>query len=100
MKRYLPLLVALCCYSCQQKTPDYFGQVAANDAPMAKPKRGEWLYSHHESGQNLMMFQMSNPLKPTADTNILHIKPIGIFNPLQQKQLELTREYLSLFFPA
>ncbi|MFT3794313.1 archaemetzincin [Flavobacterium sp.] len=97
MKRYL-LLLAIVCLSCQPQPRDYFDHVAPNDLKMPKPKPGEWLDSHHESGQNLMMFKLSNPLVPNDSVNMIHIKPIGIFNALQQKQLDLTCEYLSLFF--
>lgn len=98
MKSSLLLFALICCVGCQQKPPDYFGQISTNDVKMSKPKRGEWLYSHRESGQNLMLFQLSKPLVPTAKANIIYVKPIGYFNSLQQKQLELTREYLSIFF--
>ena len=43
----------------QEKT--YINAIQENDVPLKKPRPGEWLYEHKESGQNLAAYQQLSP---------------------------------------
>ncbi|MEO8534628.1 MAG: archaemetzincin [Flavobacterium sp.] len=93
------LLVIVLFYSCNfNKENPYFENIKENDVALFPPAPGEWLYEHEEKGQSFKQFMNSKHIIPTADANIIYIKPIGNFTALQTKQIELVREYLALFF--
>ncbi len=86
--------------SCnQQKTrEDYLHVISKNDSYLSKPKAGDWRYEHPEKQQTFEAYKKSNPLKIKANANVFYLKPIGKFDKQQQKLLNLTREYVSIFF--
>ncbi|WP_289665793.1 Zn-dependent protease [Flavobacterium panacagri] len=97
MKKVL-LLVAVILLSCQSEKKDYFDSIAENDVKLFPPKPGDWLYSHKEKGQTFDQFTKSKHIVPTKENNIIYLKPIGGFDSLQVKQIELVRQYLKIFF--
>lgn len=98
MKKLL-LLIVLFLYSCNtNKENQYFDNIAENDVKLSKPVEGEWLFTHKEKGQSFEQFINSRHVLPTNNSNIIYIRPIGDFNTLQDKQIELVREYLEIFF--
>jgi len=66
--------------------------------PMGKPKPDEWLANFREDGQTFEQYINGNPVLPTADQRTLYIQPLGKFDKNQQKTIELTAEYLRVFF--
>lgn len=76
----------------------YFKDIKANDVKLPKPSYGDWLFSHPEDGQTFEQYYRSKHIVPTKEENIIYIKPIGNFNSLQKKQIQLVNEYLELFF--
>lgn len=76
----------------------YFEKIEGNDVKLEKPQKGEWLYHNKEKGQTFDEYKKSKFTKIDSNNFIIYLKPIGKFNPLQTKQLELTREYLEIFF--
>lgn len=99
MKKITFLIIILLCTTCvNQNENEYFDQIEKNDVELAKPVEGEWLYSHKERGQTYEQFINSKHIVPTNESNIIYIRPIGNFNSLQNKQIELLREYLEIFF--
>lgn len=99
MRRFL-FLVFIILFSCNSKSEknDYFKDISENDIKIFPPKPGDWLYSYREKGQTFEQFINSKHLVPTKENNIIYLQPIGKFNSLQVKQIELTREYLEIFF--
>jgi len=83
--------------SCNTKDR-YFKAIAANDVKLNPPQKGEWLYHHKEKGQNFEEYKKAKPVRPTASCNIIYLKPIGKFTPLEQSMLHLTQQYVSIFF--
>ncbi len=65
---------------------------------LGKPKPGEWLDNHKEPGQTFSQYvsQKPNVLEPRR--NKLYIQPIGQFGDEQNKIIQATREYMSLYF--
>ncbi|MFC6264690.1 archaemetzincin, partial [Flavobacterium panici] len=76
----------------------YFKDIKTNDVKLPKPTYGDWLFSHPEDGQTFEQYFRSKHIVPTKEENIIYIKPIGNFNSLQKKQIQLVNEYLELFF--
>lgn len=97
MKKITLLIIILFC-SCSKQKYEYFDQIEKNDTELAKPVEGDWLYSHKEKGQSFEQFLNSKHIVPTGESNIIYIRPIGNFDSLQNKQIELLREYLEVFF--
>lgn len=99
MKRITFWIIILLCTACvKQNENEYFNQIEKNDIKLAKPVEGEWLYSHKEKGQSYEQFTNSKHIVPTSESNIIYIRSIGKFNSLQNKQIELLREYLEIYF--
>jgi archaemetzincin len=76
----------------------YSTQIKGNDVKLGKPVYGDWLFSRKEKGQTFEQYFLSKHIVPTKDENIIYIRPIGNFNSLQKKQIELLNEYLAIFF--
>ena len=98
MKKITLLIIIIFCSCSKQKETEYFDQIEKNDTQLAKPVEGDWLYSHKEKGQSFDQFINSKHIVPTGESNIIYIRPIGNFNSLQNKQIELLRQYLEIFF--
>ncbi|WP_343589316.1 Zn-dependent protease [Flavobacterium sp.] len=115
MRRFLLLLLAILC-SCESnkkeksnsniepkqelnlKLDPYFVAIKNNDVKLGKPVFGDWLYSRNEKGQTFEQFIRTKHVIPTKEENIIYLQPIGKFNSLQKKQIELVRQYLQIFF--
>ncbi|RZJ50274.1 MAG: Zn-dependent protease [Flavobacterium sp.] len=109
-KLFLLAIVLLCsCHSSKKedqllkektvyKEEPYFRDIKNNDIKLSTPAPGEWLFEHKEKGQSFEQFMNSKHITPTPDSNIIYIKPIGNFTELQNKQIELLREYLEIYF--
>ncbi|WP_433765899.1 Zn-dependent protease [Flavobacterium ginsenosidimutans] len=76
----------------------YFIDIKVNDVKLGKPAYGDWLFSHKENGQSFEQFVRIRHVVPTKEENIIYLQPIGKFNSLQIKQIELVRQYLQIFF--
>ncbi|MCJ7934702.1 MAG: archaemetzincin [Chryseobacterium sp.] len=85
-------------FSCQKREKTYFEAIAVNDVKLSEPKSGNWRYSHKENVQQFEDFQKSKRIKPVPGKNIIYLQPIGSFNEIQQKEIELTREYIRIYF--
>ncbi|WP_433836466.1 reprolysin-like metallopeptidase [Flavobacterium anhuiense] len=115
MKKLLLLLLVILC-SCESnkkeksdlkpepkpelnlKLDPYFVAIKNNDVKLGKPVYGDWLYSRNEKGQTFEQFIKTKHIIPTKEENIIYLQPIGKFNSLQKKQIELVGQYLQLFF--
>jgi len=80
------------------ETALYFTQIKSNDVKLGKPVYGDWLFSRKEKGQTFEQYFFSKHIIPTKEENIIYIRPIGNFNSLQKRQIELLNEYLAIFF--
>ncbi|WP_431244575.1 hypothetical protein ACQ9BO_09960 [Flavobacterium sp. P21] len=107
MKKLLFLaFVILCsCQSNKKENPElnlpedpYFTKIKVNDIKLGEPVFGDWLYSHPEKGQSFEQFMNTKHVVPTKEEDIIYLQPIGQFDSLQVKQIELVRQYLEIFF--
>jgi len=115
MKNLLLLLLVILC-SCESnkkeksnsnpepkqelnlKLDPYFVAIKNNDVKLGKPVYGDWLYSRNEKGQTFEQFVKTKHIIPTKEENIIYLQPLGKFNSLQKKQIELVCQYLQIFF--
>eukprot|EP01012_Entosiphon_sulcatum_P015018 TRINITY_DN20049_c0_g1_i4.p1 TRINITY_DN20049_c0_g1~~TRINITY_DN20049_c0_g1_i4.p1 ORF type:complete len:298 (-),score=11.37 TRINITY_DN20049_c0_g1_i4:930-1823(-) len=105
MKYLANIIITFYCFvlvtalpSCSTDDASYFNKISKNDIALPKPKPGDWLFSHKETGQSLTDFKNSNPLTPIQTARTIYLKPIGNFTEFQLKEIEITRQYLEVFF--
>jgi archaemetzincin len=65
---------------------------------LGKPRPGDWLATHPESGQSFRAYLDSGPVKPDRTRQIIYIQPLGAFTPLQVKIIALTAEFMGSYF--
>lgn len=85
-------------FSCQKKEQSYLETIAGNDVKLSYPQPGSWRYSHHEKFQKFEDFQKTKKILPEPGKNIIYLQPVGTFDQLQQKEIELTRDYLNAYY--
>jgi archaemetzincin len=66
--------------------------------PMGEPEPYDWLATFPEDGQTFAQYINSNPTLPTSERKIIYIQPIGKFNENELKIINLTAEYMKIFF--
>ncbi|OIV41266.1 Zn-dependent protease [Flavobacterium johnsoniae] len=96
--RKTAILIFIIFCSCSRHADPYFEQIKSNDVKLAAPVYGDWLFSRKEKGQTFEQYQKSKHIVPTKDSNIIYLRPIGNFNVLQKRQIELLNEYLEIYF--
>lgn len=97
MKKIAILIFIIFC-SCSEHQDPYFGHIKKNDIKLPEPVYGDWLFSHKEKGQTFEQYQKSKHVVPSKKSNIIYLRPIGNFDVLQKRQIELLNEYLEIYF--
>ncbi|MFC5874298.1 archaemetzincin [Chryseobacterium arachidis] len=85
-------------FSCQKKEKNYFEAIASNDVKLSDPEPHEWRYNRNEKFQTFEGFQKSKKIHPEIGKNTIYLQPIGEFNILQKKQVELAGNYFKIYF--
>lgn len=96
--RVLYAVIFIFLFSCQKKERSYLETIAINDVKLSDPQPGSWRYSHDEKFQQFEDFQKAKKIKPEPGKNIIYLQPVGTFNALQQKEIQLTKEYLNAYY--
>jgi archaemetzincin len=65
---------------------------------LGKPEPGDWLAQHHEDGQTFAEYLGSKPVTPQGARRVIYVQPVGTFNKTQRKIVDLTAEFLSLYY--
>ena len=65
---------------------------------MQPSQPGDWLESHPEPGQSFQQYLRSNPVKLTPERKTLYVLPMGEFDAQQRKIVDLSAEFLGLYF--
>ncbi|MBS1798004.1 MAG: hypothetical protein JSS81_29560 [Acidobacteria bacterium] len=65
---------------------------------MGPPRKNDWLASFKEPGQTFEEYTAGNPTLPTAARRTIYIQPAGDFTPLEKRVLDLTAEYMRVFY--
>ena len=77
---------------------DYFDAISKNDKELKEPLPGEWRTRYNEDKQTFNDYKELNPKKAQVGETKIYLLPIGKFSTMQMKVLELTKEYLQIFF--
>jgi archaemetzincin len=66
--------------------------------PLEEPEIGDWLAEHREKGQTFRQYLSADPVRRDGERNTIHLCLLGEFSGPEGRVIELTQEYLSLFF--
>jgi archaemetzincin len=66
--------------------------------PLGGPREGDWLAEHPEKGQTFRQYLSADPVHRGGGLDTIHPCLVGGFNGGQRQILDLTAEYLGLFF--
>jgi archaemetzincin len=72
--------------------------LAAETDAAPRPKAGDWLYDHPETGQSFEEYLRSQPTAPEPGKRTLAILPLGELAPTQRKIVALSADYLARHF--
>ena len=67
-------------------------------SPLLPPRPGEWLAEHREKSQTFRQYVSANPVRRDRHLTTIYLCLLGDFTEAQQKVLDLTNDFLSLFF--
>ena len=59
---------------------------------------GEWRATVIQPVQSFSQYAQSSPVQPSADRNTIYVQPIGRFSTAQRKIVDLSSEFLGLYF--
>lgn len=66
--------------------------------PLGPPQSGDWLQAHAETPQNYKQFVASRPVRTTKERRVIWVQPLGDFNAEQRKIVELSAEFLGIYY--
>lgn len=66
--------------------------------PKTPPRQGDWLAQHAERAMNFRQYVASRPVRVDGRRRKLYVLPLGEFDKYQQRILDLSVEYMSLYF--
>lgn len=96
------LLLAGCASSAEDGRVETIKKAMEKIRPLhtklGKPKPGDWLVSHQESGQTFAQYLRGRPVGPTKQRGTLYVQPLGKFSATQRKIITLTAEFMGLYF--
>ena len=65
---------------------------------LGKPRPGDWLAQHRETGQTFAQYLAAFPTRPSGKRTVIWIQPLGDFTPEQRKIVRLTAGLMSGFY--
>lgn len=87
-----------CTPGVADKQDSIFSKLAANDIPVPPPGMNDWLSAHKEPGQTFAAYQETDYASPGTLQKVIYLVPVGAFTTGQQKVLQYTADFLSVFF--
>lgn len=66
--------------------------------PIPKPKSGDWLDEHQETGQTFAQFKQQNWKQPDNSFNTIYLQPLGKFPENKSPSLELLKKYVENYY--
>jgi archaemetzincin len=66
--------------------------------PLEEPEEGDWLAEHAEPGQTFEQYQLSQPVRRGGELTTIHLCLVGNLDEPQARVMDLTRDYLGVFF--
>jgi archaemetzincin len=65
---------------------------------LGNPEPGEWRSLHEETGQTFQEYLECDPTLPVDGRSVIYVQPLGEFTPDQRQVVDLTAEFLGLYF--
>jgi archaemetzincin len=78
--------------------PERFKKLLPLHKRLGEPGPMDWLAHHPEPGQTFRQYVGSRPVTPDRRRRTIYVQPLGEFTKTQQKIIELTAEYMGLYF--
>ena len=78
--------------------PEKFRRLVPLHTRLGPPRPGDWLVTHPEPGQTYLQYVRSQPVKPDRNRRVIYVQPLGDFTPTQRKIIDLTAEFLGMYF--
>ena len=78
--------------------PAKFGKLLPLHTTLGKPQPGDWLDRHREPGQTFRQYAAGRPVKPDRRRRVIYVQPLGDFNKTQRKIINLTAEFMGVYF--
>jgi len=78
--------------------PIQFRKLLPLHTKLGRPQPGDWLDQHHEPGQTYRQYIHGQPIRPDRQRRIIYIQPLGDFTKTQRKIVELSAEFMGLYF--
>src|SRR5262245_51246904 len=69
-------------------------------ARLRKPVPGDWRWEHQEPGQTSEAYGVMQPARRSQRWHTLYLTLIGEFTPEQERIVDVTANYLELFFDS
>jgi len=66
--------------------------------PLRKPGPHDWLANHREAGQTFDEYLGCGPVILEAPRRVIYVQPLGEFTPTQRKIVNLTAEFMAVYF--
>jgi archaemetzincin len=66
--------------------------------PLPPPRPGDWLAEHDEPGQTFAEYLDAHPVRKSDKLHTIYLCLVGDFSEAQRRNLDLTRDYLAIFF--
>ncbi len=66
--------------------------------PFGDPEPGDWRDTVVQPAQLFSQYAMSEPVTPTQQRRTLYVQPLGTFTPDQRRIVDLSAEFLGLYF--
>jgi len=66
--------------------------------PLPPPRPGDWLAEHPEPGQTFDEYLNARPIRKSDKLHTIYLCLVGDFTQAQRRILDLTQDYLALFF--
>ena len=78
--------------------PDPFPKLLPLHTRLGPPQPGDWLAEHPEPLQTFQHYVRSRPVIPDKKRRVIYVQPLGDFTPTQRKILNITAEYMRVYF--
>jgi archaemetzincin len=78
--------------------PAEFRRLVPLHKPLGPPQPGDWLDENKEPGQTYQAYIAGNPVRATAQREVIYIQPLGAFKAAERKILDLAAKFEGIFF--
>lgn len=84
----------------ENRFPELEERLAPLAVSLGKPRPGDWLWEHDEPGQTFDAYRASHPVRKGPRWHTIHVCLVGDFTVEERQVLDVTRDYLALFFDS